>query len=167
MEKVYLHLIDLLVFCGLIFAILKYWERKVLRANFLETMNSSYAVFIVGQIISIVVVYMTVNDEQVLAYIDNFSPFDKKSSVFWSIYGIEILGFILVYLISNLLAHLMFFSCIKSSKGIYKDIVENKIGSSFLIVSILISISLILSNSVLRPFIFNFITSNSPIKFFN
>jgi hypothetical protein len=167
MEKVYLHLIDLLVFCGLIFAILKYWERKILKANFLETINSSYAVFMVGQIISILVIYLTVNDEQIIAYIYNFSPFDKKSGVFWSIYGIEILGFLLVYLISNLVAHLMFFSCFKLSKGIYKDIVENKIGTSILIISILISISLILSNSVLRPFIFDFITSNSPIKFFN
>jgi hypothetical protein len=121
----------------------------------------------VGQIISILVIYLTVNDEQILAYIDNFSPFDKKSSVFWSIYGIEILGFLLVYLISNLVAHLMFFSCFKLSKGIYKDIVENKIGTSILIISILISISFILSNSVLRPFIFDFITRNSSVKFFN
>lgn len=167
MEKVYLHLIDLLVFCGLLFVIIKFWERKILKTYFLDTVNNSYAIFLVGQIISLLLMFMIVNDEQILAYIDNFSPFEKNTNVFWAIYGIETLGFSLIYVVSNLIAHLVLNSSVKLSSGIYKDIVDNKTSTSLILITILIAVSLILSNTVLRPFIFDFITRNSPIKFFN
>lgn len=161
MDKVVLNSVQILVAIALMYAAVKYWNKKLRLGYALEPRNRAYNLFITGQVLSILVIIIYGIDEQNAIYLEGLSLFGSGALKFWSIIGIEVVGFVLVYMLSNLFGHLLYAIGYQSEKGLYEDVREEDWTASIMVSAFIIAVAYVASHFVLKPFIFDWVSRNA------
>jgi len=161
MEKILAHSIELVITCGLIFGVISFWNRRIKSKYHLENNDTAYSIFLFSQILAIVLIVVEGIDPQNGQIMSNMNPFEEQATKFWTIQGIYVLGFVLIYILS-----IVFTIIISTTTGVIDKTIGDAIGksnwqSTFLFGTISVAISFVFSLFVLRPFIFEWIANNA------
>lgn len=156
-----LNSVEVLVTIGLIYMMLKYWNRKLRTGYSIETGNKAFGIFISFQIVTILLVVVHGINPQNALYMEGFSMFGKGAYDYWSIVGVQIVGFSLALILANLMGHLLFMVGYQSEKGLYEEIKEDNLAASLIASVLILTIGFVLSHFVLNPFIFEWISRNA------
>ncbi len=160
MEATIINAIEVLITLVLIYGILLYWKRKLIRGYDIEHSNLAYTVFISSQILTILFMVMFSIDPQNSAYLETLTLFGKGADDLWTALSIQLFGLSFLFILSNAVGHLLFRTTINKD-GLYEDIRSNVISSSIIASVIIFSIGLTASNFILKPFIYNWISSHA------
>lgn len=160
MEATIINAIEVLITLVLIYGILLYWKRKLIRGYDIDQSNLSYTVFISSQILTILFMVLFSIDPQNSAYLETLTLFGEGADDLWTTLSIQLFGLSFLFILANVLGHLLFRSAINNN-GLYQEIRSNVLSASIMASVIVFSIGTVASNFVLKPFIYDWISSHA------
>jgi len=160
MERMTLFIAELLITAGLIYTVLTFWRRQLQKAYFLESTNKAYALFVVMQILSVLLIVLQGIDPQGLVYMEALTPFGANATGFWTCYGFQAIGFLFTYLVAVILSQVVFKSTFKSANGLYKEISEDNWAPALVAGAITVFFGAIISGIILRPLLLDWVSRN-------
>ena len=163
MEKIALNLVEIVMAIGLMFATLRYWNNKLRKGYDIGGKNKSYSVFIGFQMLTIIVIMLYGIDPQNSLYLEGLSLFESGAREYWSIIGVQLMGFVLVFILANLIGHILFKVGYLSENGLYKEIKNDNIAASIIVSTIIFSTAILISHFVLKAFLFDWVSRNAAL----
>lgn len=156
-----MNIIQLLGIVALCYGVLRFWKWKLKEGYDLEEGNIAYLFFLSTQLLSVFLIYLNCLDPQVTIYFDSMSMFGSGAFDFWTSMGIIIFGSVFVYMIANVLGHMVFRVGTMSEIGLYEEIKTNNITASLIASVLILILSYISSYTLLRSFIFDWISEQA------
>lgn len=163
MGKIAANSMEVLITIGLIYGVLKYWNWKLVGGYDVETKNRSYGIFVFGQIATMFAIIIEGLDPQNSAYLENLSMFSDGAYDYWSVLGVQLFGFILLFMTSNIIGHLLFRIGFDKNNSLYETIREDNTTPVLVATVVIFVIGFVSSAYVLRPFIFDWISRNAAL----
>lgn len=163
MEKVGMNMIEIILLIGLIYGVIRYWKWKLEGGYDLTLENLSYATFLGGQILCVLLLIIGSVDEQILIYMEGLNLFGAGAFSFWTMLGLQLFGIVFLYMLSMVASHLLFNITLKKELSIYHEFKNNSIGVALILTIISISICFVAANYVLKPFLFDWIMKQSKL----
>ena len=108
MGNLLINVIEISLLLSLLYGILKYWIRRFSKKN-IPTNNKIFGLFLFFQILTMLLMINSVNDQQNQSYIEQMEIFGDKSMTIWSVFGVQVFGLAFLYMISNILSFLLSF----------------------------------------------------------
>lgn len=161
MNKMILDVVQLIIVIAIIYGIVRYWNNRLSTKYMISAENKSYKLFLTGQVSSVLVTVFYSVDPQNNVYLKRYSLLGNGAMEFWSVIGVEIVAFILMLIVANLVGHLLYALSKQGDKSLYEQILNDDWSASILFSMMVVTISAIGSNFVLRPFLLDWISSNS------
>jgi hypothetical protein len=161
MKTVGVNAIEVIIIIGFIYGILKYWNWKLRGGYDIEITNRSYGLFLVGQILTILIMTTSGQDPQNQAYLEHMNFFGDKAFDLWSIIGIQIFGITLLFMLSNIIGTLLFKIAFPTKNGLFEDIRADNLTSALVASGIIFALGYASSIYILRPFILNWLSGNA------
>ena len=106
MENLLINVIEISLLLSLLYGVLKYWIWNFLKKN-IPTNNKIFGLFLFFQIVTMLVMINSVNDQQNQSYIEQMELFGNKSMSIWSVFGVQIFGLAFLYMLSNIFSFLL------------------------------------------------------------
>ena len=160
METSMINSLEVVITIVLIYGVLLYWKRKLIRGNDIESSSIAYAIFISSQILTILFMVLFSIDPQNSAYLESLTLFSKGADNLWTTMSIQLFGLAFLFILANSIGHLLFKVSKNDQNGLYSDLRANKISSSIVVSVIIFTIGVVASNFILKPFIFNWISEH-------
>jgi len=142
-------------------SIVKIWYNQIIVKLSMRNLNIAFHIFISAQIFQFLLINIISIDSNTLTSIENFKPFENKENyIYWSVISVYFAGLFFIFLISNLLSKIIMKYVFKIIR-IKNEILENNWGSTLTYNMISISIAIIFSYFLFRPFLFNLVYENT------
>ena len=161
MSKIILNSIEVLVAIGLMYGVFKYWNRKLRLAYSIERKNRAFGIFMFFQVITLMAIIISGVDPQNSVYLEGLSMFGVGAYKYWSIVGVELFGFTIVYILANLFGHILFSAGYQSENSLYEEIKDDNWSVVMIASALILSLGYLGSSFVLKPFIFDWISRNA------
>lgn len=161
MEKVGMNSVEVLMTCGLIFGVIRYWRWKLQGGYDIQLSNKTYGVFLGGQLLTILIMMLVSIDPQNSSYMESLSMFGSGALDYWTVIGVQLFGIVLLYMLSNVVGHLMYNVTLKEEMGIYDEIREENMTVSIVVSLLVLITGYMTSYYLLRSYIFDWISANS------
>lgn len=161
MNKITLVIAELIIASGLIYTILNFWKRRMQKPYGIESTNKAYGLFLATQIITLLLIVWLAIDPQSLVYMEDLQPTGAGSGLFWTFYGFQIIGFLITYLLSAIMARLIFRYAFQSGKDLNKEISEDNWGPGLIVGCMTIFFGVIVSGFLLRSVVWEWISGNA------
>lgn len=154
---------DLIIFILIVFVSVQYWNRNLKKKHLISESNQSYSLFLLVHIISIFVIVFMGNDPQNEMYLNQFNTNSISTHFFWELTGIKLFSYLISYFVSIVFSFFLFKVSKLSTNKLF-DLVESNQWDKILVFGgFLITISLIISHFILRPFVFEWLSSLAPM----
>lgn len=161
MDKIILNSIEVILAIGLMYLIFRFWNRRI-RLNYtIEKSNKAFPIFLSMQVLTMLVVIINGIDPQNLIYLEGLSMFGSGASDYWSTVGIELVGFSLIFILANVIGHVLFMSGFKSENGLYEEIKSDNWPVVLIASTLILAFGYLGSHFVLKSFIFDWISRNA------
>ena len=160
METSIINALEVVITIVLIYGALLYWKRKLLRGYDIESSSIAYTVFISSQILTILFMVLFSIDPQNSAYLESLTLFSKGADNLWTTMSIQLFGLTFLFILSNVVGHLLFKVSKNDHEDLYSELSANKLSSSIVASVIIFAIGVVTSNFILKPFIYNWISEH-------
>lgn len=161
MDKIILNSIEVILAIGLMYLIFRFWNRKI-RLNYsIENSNKAYPIFLSMQVLTMLIVILSGVDPQNSIYLEGLSMFGTGAYDYWSIVGVELVGFSIIFVLANVIGHVLFMSGFKSEKGLYEEIKRDNWPVVLIASTLILAFGYLGSHFVLKSFIFDWISRNA------
>ncbi len=161
MESTMMNGMEILLVIALIYGVLKYWKWKLQGGYDVDPKNKAYGIFVGGQVLTIFLMLMGSIDPQISAYLEGLSLFGEGAFDFWTVIGVQLFGIVLLFMLSNVIGHLLFNITLKEQDGLHEEIKSENTSAVIIAAIIILVIGYSASYFVLRPYIFDWINSNA------
>jgi hypothetical protein len=161
MNKIILDSIELIIAIGLAYLLFRYWNSKLRKGYSLEKTNKSYALFLVMQVLTLLIVIIQGIDPQNAIYLEGLSMFGEGGYQYWSIVGVQLAGFSVIFVLANLLGHILFSAGYKSEQGLYDEVKADNWPVVMIASALIFMFGYIAAHFVLKPFIFDWVSHNA------
>lgn len=145
----------------MIYGLLRYWRWKLLLGYDIIIENRAFGIFITGQITTLLIILYCSIDPQNSAYLETLSFVGKGALDFWTVIGIQLFGVVLLFMLANVFSHLLIRMILNNNNGLYDEIKNENISVSLIVSACILSIGFITSSFVLKPYIFDYISSKA------
>lgn len=143
------------------YLLFRFWNRRV-RLNYsIDPTNKTYPIFLSMQVLTMLVVIINGIDPQSAIYLEGLSMFGVGAYDYWSIVGVELVGFAIVFTLANAIGHVLFISGFKSEKGLYEEIKRDNWSVVLIASTLILAFGYLGSHFVLKPFIFDWVSRNA------
>lgn len=163
MEKVIIHLCQVLFLIGLLFGIIRYWRWKLGKGYAIPLNNKSYGLFLAMQLLTVFIMIFMSSDTQNELYLESLNPFGKDAIDFWEYIAIQLFGVVFLMMIANVVGHLMYQITLKKEMSLYEEIMQDHITPSLIVSLTIFIIGLFLSTQLLKPYLFDLISETPSI----
>lgn len=154
---------EVVLIVGLVYASLKYWNNKLGNGYGIGNNNRAFGIFQGAQIISIFGLVYVGLDPQNSLYMEECTLTGYGAKDYWSLIGVELVLFIAVYILANLISHLVFKLSRKAEIGLYVELKNDNVASAMVYSVLMIITSISISYFVLKPFLFDWVSRNAPL----
>ena len=161
MEKIAIHLTEVLMLIVLLFGTSKYWTWKLRKGYNIENKNISYSIFVSLQFLTMAMMTFLSADAQNSSYIESLSLIGNGAGECWSYIGVNIFGLVFLMMIANIVGHLMYAITMKAELSFYEEIMENNIAPVILCGILILLLGTALSIYILKPYLLGWISTNS------
>jgi len=161
MEKIVIHLTEVLMLIVLLFGTSKYWTWKLRKGYNIENKNISYSIFVSIQFLTMAMMTFLSADAQNSSYIESLSLIGDGAWECWTYLGINIFGLVFLMMIANIIGHLMYAITMKEELSLYEEIMENNIAPVILCSILILIFGILLSIYILKPYLLDWISSKS------
>lgn len=144
--------------------IIRFWSKRFMKNQNLDSINKTLAVFLIGHIITIFGVILFGIDDHNQAYLVELNVFSSEGSDYWTYLSVEILSFITLYIVVVLLANLVYRIAMPTDQDIKEEIYNDNWMSILIYAVILIALACIGSNFIIRPFLLDWAMEFSTFK---
>ena len=166
MENILSNFIELIIVLSLTFSVHRYWNRRIYKHHALSPENISYAIFSIFQLLAISIIYLSSLDSQTNIYLAEYLESGEGNINRIQYYGVQLFGFILVYISAYVLSSYVTSKTFSNSFNInaLSDSIKNDkwvwvlVFSSFQLI-----LAFLLGSILLNPFLFEMIASDSYI----
>ena len=159
MGNLLINVIEISLLLSLLYGILKYWIRRFSKKN-IPTNNKIFGLFLFFQILTMLLMINSVNDQQNQSYIEQMEIFGDKSMTIWSVFGVQVFGLAFLYMISNILSFLLIKITFPLKGEIYEEIKTENYSLILTLCALTLSIGFITSSFILKPILFNWLIQN-------
>jgi len=160
MGKILMNSIEVLTLVGMIYGLMRYWRWKLMFGYDIVLQNHAYGIFTAGQIVTLLIIMSSSIDPQNSVYIETLSFFGKGALDFWTVIGIQLFGVVFLFMLANIFGHLLI-RMVLNNNGLYDEIKDGNISVSLIVTSFILSIGFVSSSFVLKPYIFDYISSKA------
>lgn len=161
MGKIMMNSIEVLILVGMIYGLLRYWRWKLMLGYDVVLENRAFGIFTAGQIITLLIILLSSIDPQNSAYLETLSFFGKGAMDFWTVIGVQLFGVVLLFMLANVVGHLLIRMILNNNNGLYDEIKNENVSLSLIVTACILSIGFISSSFVLKPYIFDYISSKA------
>jgi ABC-type uncharacterized transport system permease subunit len=159
MENLLINVIEISLLLSLLYGVLKYWIWNFLKKN-IPTNNKIFGLFLFFQIVTMLVMINTVNDQQNQSYLEQMEIFGDKSISIWSVFGVQIFGLAFLYMLSNILSFLLIKITFPIKTEVYEEIKSENYSLILTLCALVISIGFITSSYILKPILLNWLSQS-------
>ena len=159
MGNLLINVIEISLLLSLLYGILKYWIWKFLKKN-IPTNNKIFGLFLFFQVLTMLLMINSVNDQQNQSYIEQMDIFGAKSMSIWSVFGLQIFGLAFLYMISNILSFLLIKITFPLKGEIYEEIKTENYSLILALCVLTLSIGFITSSYILKPILLDWLSQN-------
>jgi hypothetical protein len=163
MEKVGMNMIEVILLIGLMYGVIRYWKWKLQGGYDLSLENLSYGIFLGGQLLSVFLMVISSVDEQILIYLEGLKVFGSGSLDFWTMLGVQLFGIVFLYMLSNVVVHLLYNSTLKRELSIYHELKNNNYSVALLLVILTLCVTHVTAVYVLKPFLFDWVSQQAKL----
>jgi uncharacterized membrane protein YjfL (UPF0719 family) len=161
MGKIMMNSMEILILVGLIYGLLRYWKWKLMIGYDVLLENRAFGIFMTGQVLTLLIILVSSIDPQNSSYLESLSWFGKGAMDYWTVIGVKLFGIVILYMLANVAGHLLIRIVLTDDRGLYDEI-RNENNSVALIVSVcVLAVGFISSSFVLKPYIFDWISSKA------
>lgn len=164
MENILSNFIELIIILSLTFSIHRYWRKRIFQYHALTSKNVSYAIFAIFQLLTISIIYLSSIDSQTNIYLEEYLERGEGNINRIQYYGVQLFGFILVYISVYVLSGFVTQRTFGNSFNI-KAVSDSIKSDEWVWVLVFSSFQLILSfligSILLKPFLFEMISADS------
>lgn len=163
MGKIVLNSIELIMLVGMVYGLLRYWRWKLMFGYDILPDNRAFGIFTAGQIITLLLILLSSIDPQNSAYLETLSFFGNGALDFWTVIGFQLFGVVLLFIFANVVGHLLIRMILNKNHGLYEEIKNESFSIVLIVTACILSIGYISSYFVLKPYIFDFISSKADL----
>lgn len=154
MNKIIIHSSLIIIALIMGYVILNYWKNKLLKEYKLTLNNLPYGIFMSSQMLSVFVIIYFGTDPLNSMYIEQLPP---MSASFWSIFGIELLVFFACFLLCYLISMIFYRVIISTGDSLFEEIYNEKVAPILIHAVVMISFSILISNFLVKPYIYDWV----------
>lgn len=163
MEKVIIHSLEILLFIGLLFGVIKYWSWKLGKGYDISLQNRSYGLFMGMQLLTLTLMMFLSTDSQNAVYLESYTMVGTGASEYWSYLGVHMFGLVFLLMIANVIGHLMYMITLKEELSLYEEIMEDHLTPAMVASLVILISGLVLSTYLLKPYLFDWISDTQKI----
>jgi hypothetical protein len=161
MEKVGMNSIEVLMTIGLVYGMLKFWKWKLQGGYDIELNNNAYGIFLGGQLLALLLIIIGSIDPQNSAYLEGLTMFGDGALNYWTAIGVQVFGVVIIYMLSNVISHLMFNITLKAQSSIYDEIALGNFAAAIVISILTLIIGYVSSYFLLRTYLFEWVNTSA------
>lgn len=138
----------------LVVGVLKYWKNRLQKEQLIKSGNKAYSVFLFSQLATILLIVFLGVDSQNYSYLRDFEILGENAGDYWGYFSIELFSFILTYIMVLLFSFFIYKIAIPAENELKDEIYENNWAPVLVFFGVQLTLTVILSSFVLRPFLF-------------
>lgn len=154
---------SVLVLIGLVifYLLIKFWNRRISKKIEIKPDNKSYSIFISSQLISVLLIVISVVDERVASYLEQFNYTGVNSNNSWAVLGIITFTILFTIIIANFITFIVYRFTNISNNEFMDHILNDRWSQTLIFGVLLVSLSFLIANYVGHPFIFEWVSTES------
>lgn len=147
----------------LFYGVLKYWKWKLGKGYDISLKNRAYGVFLSVQLLTLALMLILSTDSQNAVYLESYTLMGKGAMEYWSYLGVHLFGIVFLFMIANVIGHLLFVVTMKEELSLYEEIMEENISAALITVTLILISGMALASSLLKPYLFDWISDTDQI----